>query len=211
MMICACGCSENTAAGDYRDAAAADLAVASMVETANPLPAPEKCDRCDGSGWIEHGDGHRTPCPQCQGSAGDEYSGPLDTIRDAKELIRQANRAVERGNAILDAVERDGKVTVDVRLPGRAVQNFETRKSYCDNSTGYCLSTPLGESCDLYPGLAKTCIAPDSSCDSGPLRRNCTHRNADIEEDNAAETDDSCPSCREGIFRRPRLFWRWRR
>lgn len=29
-----------------------------------PAPEPEKCcDACKGTGYITHGDGHRTPCP----------------------------------------------------------------------------------------------------------------------------------------------------
>ena len=29
-----------------------------------PDPEPEKCcDACKGTGYITHGDGHRTPCP----------------------------------------------------------------------------------------------------------------------------------------------------
>lgn len=30
------------------------------------VPTPDETeDGCDGSGWITHGDGHRTPCPGC--------------------------------------------------------------------------------------------------------------------------------------------------
>lgn len=28
-----------------------------------PAPKPEQCEQCNGTGWIVHGDGHRTPCP----------------------------------------------------------------------------------------------------------------------------------------------------
>lgn len=31
----------------------------------NPAPAPLPSSKCDGSGFITHGDGHRTPCPGC--------------------------------------------------------------------------------------------------------------------------------------------------
>ena len=31
-----------------------------------PKPAPDKkCQACGGKGYIVHGDGHRTDCPQC--------------------------------------------------------------------------------------------------------------------------------------------------
>lgn len=31
----------------------------------NPVPSPLPSSKCDGSGYITHGDGHRTPCPGC--------------------------------------------------------------------------------------------------------------------------------------------------
>jgi len=38
-------------------------------------------------------------------------------VREVKELIRKGNELADRGKAILDAAERDGKVTIDIRLP----------------------------------------------------------------------------------------------
>ncbi len=53
-----------------RAAAAVTAARASMaVEAPAPTPPgpkppkPEKCTECNGTGWIVHGDGHRTKCP----------------------------------------------------------------------------------------------------------------------------------------------------
>ena len=50
-----------------RAAAACQAAYASMaVDVAPPAPAPkpgECCSDCKGTGFITHGDGHRTPCP----------------------------------------------------------------------------------------------------------------------------------------------------
>ena len=51
--------------------AAVSVAVASMVaDDARPEPTPgpkppkpDVCPDCKGTGWIVHGDGHRTPCP----------------------------------------------------------------------------------------------------------------------------------------------------
>lgn len=39
-----------------------------------------------------------------------ELGGPIDTIRQAGEVVREAR-------ALLDAAKREGKVTIDVRLP----------------------------------------------------------------------------------------------
>lgn len=56
-----------------RAAAAVSAARASMVVEApaptpkppapGPKPTPDKCLDCNGTGWITHGDGHRTKCP----------------------------------------------------------------------------------------------------------------------------------------------------
>lgn len=52
-------------------AAAVAAARASMLTAAprpdDPEPKPDAdCQDCDGTGYIVHGDGHRTPCPACR-------------------------------------------------------------------------------------------------------------------------------------------------
>jgi len=115
VLLCCCGCGVVRAESDWRDAVAVDLAVATMVDAT--APKPNRCERCKGTGSITHGDGHRTPCPDCQATAGEDFGGPLDTLRDAKELIRKGNDLADRSKALLDAAQRDGKITVDVHLP----------------------------------------------------------------------------------------------
>jgi len=135
------GCNESTATADYTDVAAADMALAIMVDSNKPTPAPGKCEKCGGDGWLDHGDGHRTPCPECNpGAPLPTLGGPVDTIRDAKALIAKANKAVDRGTAILDAVERDGKVSVDIKLPkplpkSKAVRTRIVRQRVCDGTS----------------------------------------------------------------------------
>lgn len=52
-----------------RCAGAVAAAYASMVRQGptppepGPEPKPGCCDECQGTGWITHGDGHKTPCP----------------------------------------------------------------------------------------------------------------------------------------------------
>lgn len=54
-----------------RAAAAVAAARASMAPDVAPAPpapgpkppAPSKCTDCNGTGWIVHGDGHKTRCP----------------------------------------------------------------------------------------------------------------------------------------------------
>lgn len=56
------------ATGHARAAASIAAARATMVQGAEPTPAPSKecCVECRGTGYITHGDGHRTQCP-CPG------------------------------------------------------------------------------------------------------------------------------------------------
>jgi len=113
------GCQPGGAVRDYSDAVAVDLAVATMTGRApqpNP-PGPYDCPRCKDTGWITHGDGHRTPCPDCSDGSSGPYGGPLDTWRDAKDLIRKGNELADRSKALFDRAERDGKISVDIRLP----------------------------------------------------------------------------------------------
>jgi len=114
------GCQALPLPADHLDDAAVDLAVATLAADRLPTPEPPQpyqCPRCKDTGWITHGDGHRTPCPDCSEGTAGPYGGPLDTIRDAKDLMRKGNELADRSKALLDAAQRDGKITVDVRLP----------------------------------------------------------------------------------------------
>lgn len=97
------------------DEVAVDLTVATMVDGVTPIPKPFNCSICKDTGWIMHGDGHQTKCLNC--NLAKLSAGPFDIIKQAKELIRRGNELAKRGKALLDAFEKDGKITVDVRLP----------------------------------------------------------------------------------------------
>jgi len=88
---------------DWTPVIATEAAKVTMEKPVPPAPDPEPDDDT--------------------GDSGQPVTGPLDTYRDAKELIRKGNELADRGKAILDAAEREGKVTVDVRLPKTAVPN----------------------------------------------------------------------------------------
>ncbi len=49
------------------DNVAVDLALATMVQGVDPAPKPSPfdCPTCKDTGWIIHGDGHQTKCPNC--------------------------------------------------------------------------------------------------------------------------------------------------
>lgn len=69
MLVAIGGCVASLPADDSLTAdiacEAARLVVQLRAEPAPaPAPEPEKCcDACKGTGYITHGDGHRTPCP----------------------------------------------------------------------------------------------------------------------------------------------------
>jgi hypothetical protein len=97
------GCRQEPAVANWQDIAAGELALA-IVEGDGPAPA--------------------APAP----GPGPDDTGALPQgwiISDARDLIAKGNALADRGKAILDAAERDGKVTVDVRLPGGAKKREE--------------------------------------------------------------------------------------
>ena len=174
------------------DAAAIDFALATMTDSDVPAPpAPDKCPRCNGNGWITHGDGHKTPCPDCHNGSAGPYGGPLDTLREAKELIAKGNELADRSKALLDAAERDGKITVDIRLPKATPPVLGEAAPAAGKTTcpgGFCPYVPV----PTDPGQA---TAPTTGTDAGD-----------------ANSAWSCSgsSCSRGVSR-PRLFWRFRR
>lgn len=99
------------------DEVAVDFTVATMVEGVAPKPIPSlfDCPTCKDTGWIMHGDGHQTKCPNCD--LAKLPGNPFDIIQQAKELIRKGNELAKRGKDLLDAFEQDGKVTIDIKLP----------------------------------------------------------------------------------------------
>lgn len=69
MLVAIGGCVASLPADDSLTADIACEAARMVVQLRNapppgPAPEPEKCcDACKGTGYITHGDGHRTPCP----------------------------------------------------------------------------------------------------------------------------------------------------
>jgi hypothetical protein len=78
---------------DWTPLVATEASVVTMTQREPPLVEPDDAD------------------------IGQPAGGPFDSIRDAKELIRKGNELADRGKTILDQAERNGKITVDIRLP----------------------------------------------------------------------------------------------
>ena len=72
-----------------------------------------------------------------------KVGGPIDTYRDAKALIDKGNALADRGKAILDQAQRDGKITVDMRLPTPPVSNPQTQSANGRDLPGRRLSFPV--------------------------------------------------------------------
>ena len=108
------GCSTESPDMDKLTAMHAHGLALAVHAKPDPLPAPdEKCIRCGGTGWITHGDGHKTPCPDC--SDGDMPTGWIWS--DAKALIAKGNRLADWGLQLQQAAETAGKIRLDVHLP----------------------------------------------------------------------------------------------
>jgi len=99
IVLACCGC-DRPAAADWTSAASWDLACALLADGGLPAPSPQ-------------------PAP-----GPDDGAGPGQVqgwfLSDAKALVAKGNALADRAKAILDRAEADGKVTVDVRLPGRS-------------------------------------------------------------------------------------------
>ena len=64
---------------NYRPYISTNLAKATMVEVVDVIE-----EKCDGSGWIIHGDGHRTPCPGCEACQKKSTDNTLEDCPDGK-------------------------------------------------------------------------------------------------------------------------------
>ena len=181
------------------DAAAIDFALATMTDSDVPAPpAPDKCPRCNGNGWITHGDGHKTPCPDCHNGSAGPYGGPLDTLREAKELIAKGNELADRSKALLDAAERDGKITVDIRLPKTTPPVLGETPPAVGKTTctgGFCPYVPAPPIPAGTPTDQGHTTAPPAGTATGDVGTAWSY---------------SSGSCSGGVCR-PRLFWRRRR
>jgi hypothetical protein len=100
------------------------------------------------------------PTPKPDGARkGTRVESPLDTYREAKALIDKGNTLADRGKAILDQAERDGKITVDIRLPEPLVNDSRPKRKPC--SGGIC---PLCVDTEK-PSPSNT--EPTPTCDRG--------------------------------------------
>lgn len=125
-----------------------------------------------------------------------QVGGPIDTYRDAKTLIDKGNALADRGKVILDQVEREGKITVDIRLPQGPLHS-QTPASCSLNGT--C----RGSTCPVTPSQ-QIPVNSDAPSDF------CKHCPGGVCPE-SSEADVSTPSDNGRSQPARRLFWRWRR
>lgn len=120
-------------------AVAAAEAAMQEESTPAPLPLPPEPDDTDDD-------------------SGEKPGGPLGLLRDARALVDKGNKLADRGKSILDKAEQEGKITIDVRLPGAA----KAEKPQSERPDG---------SCQLPPNDQRESTADDSRSVRGPIRR----------------------------------------
>jgi hypothetical protein len=138
----------NAQADDWTAMVATEAAMIS-IETATPAPQP-------------------MPKPDPDGAAigKQTITGPLDIFRDGKALIDKGNALADRGKAILDQAQRDGKITVDIRLPTPPAGTPQTQQK----NGGSC----PGGVCPLIPPEKQKSPAESAmECDATTSCSNC--------------------------------------
>jgi hypothetical protein len=144
-----------------------------------------------------------SPTPAPDGAA---IGGPIDTYHDAKTLIDKGNALADRGKSLLDQAQRDGKITVDIRLP--LVPGTDALVAYPPGRTCRSGRCPL-RSADPTPpaGNPQTQANPSEAC-AGGVCPTCP---------SAAQTPPASTSAAEATAQhssgayRVRRVWRWRR
>ena len=111
LLVMVIGC-EPQSQTDYRSAIACELALVSMGSDEAPSPTPNTTDKCDGSGWITQGDGHKTKCPGCPACTNDsgDLPGGILGISDATKAVKDT---CEKVDAVIDKL-MDGGLNIKV-------------------------------------------------------------------------------------------------
>lgn len=89
MALLVVGCSpildEDQVLTNFRPYISTNMAKAVMKDN-TPDEVDPVDEKCDGSGWITHGDGHKTPCPGCP-NCKDTQKQKADTSAKSKYVI----------------------------------------------------------------------------------------------------------------------------
>lgn len=138
-----------------------------------------------------------TPTPATQSAPGAAtVAGPIDVYRNARDLIDKGNDLADRGKAILDQAQRDGKITVDIRLPATPSSTCQ-RGWTCDGNrcTRATETTALPDSPSSPTADCSNVVCP---ADAGVRQK-------------PSEAPDGEDVSTDGHALHVRRLWRWRR
>jgi hypothetical protein len=148
LILCAMSLHSAVMTNDWTPLVAAEGALVTIEMDVSSVPLPSPLPKLDGAG------------------KGVKLESPLSTYRDAQSLIQKGNELADRGKAILNRAEREGKLTVDIRLPALPADDSSSRRKTC--SSGNC---PLSVK---VPEDTSTNDKPAQTHRSGPFRhRHC--------------------------------------
>lgn len=109
------------------------------------LTQPDEEDeaQCDGSGFITHGDGHKTPCPGCSKCQKSE-TAPVDSLtgeaiieyvdrskEDIRAMIEDVSDMRDEVSLIRDEVKESAKYVEDL-IVSEPIENWDTPKKGID-------------------------------------------------------------------------------
>jgi hypothetical protein len=173
-----------TQADDLTALVATEAAVVSIEKASQSQPAP-------------------TPDPDGAAIGKQTVTGPLDIFRDGKALIDKGNALADRGKAILDQAQRDGKITVDIRLPMPPAGTPQTHllDFQKGESTSRVNHTRGGASSSTELKLGGSC--PGGVCPLIPPEK----QKSPVESAMECDATTSCSNC----VSNPRRLLRWRR
>ena len=122
--LCLCfalGCTPDATPQEYRDVIAAEWALFSLDELPEPDNTEYDCPRCKDTGYITHGDGHRTPCPDCNsGDLPGARDGLIKGIKDIGPMIARGKVLLAWIEQVKRAADQQGEIVVKIQIPGHA-------------------------------------------------------------------------------------------
>ena len=149
MTICVAftGCSNRPARADQAGAlAACEGALVSLEAESRPAPVPAPDDAAG------------TP----------PVTGPLDTLRDARELIQKGNALADRTKRLMGAAQREGGLWLFARMPGGpAPVPKASPGAPADCPEGTCPLLPVPENAQKPAPAAARGRDPPARCPEG--------------------------------------------
>ena len=108
------------------------------------------------------------PPDEPDNGAAPAVGGPLDTLRDARELIQKGNALADRTKRLMDAAQREGGLWLFARLPGGpAPVPKASPGTPADCPAGTCPLLPVPENAQKPAPAAARGRDPPARCPEG--------------------------------------------